>query len=89
MQEPVANYKAFLDTYAGGPSRWATAVIAGKGPGSCSSSFGSAEEATRLEQFVSLVGTNAVMSSICDGDLSIGLTQALGTFKSACGAIIF
>jgi hypothetical protein len=44
--EPVANYKAFLDGYTGGPSRWAAAIIAGMGPGTCSSSFGNAAEAT-------------------------------------------
>ena len=30
----------------------------------------------------------AVMSSICDGDLSIGLSQALTLFQSACGDIL-
>lgn len=89
QMEPVANYKAFLDQYAGGPSRWAAAIIAGKGPGSCSSSFGGAEEATRLIDFKNQIGTNAVMSSICDADLSIGLKDATDLFKSACGAIIF
>lgn len=89
QMEPVANYKMFLDTYAGGPSRWAAAIIAGPGPGSCSSSFGSAAEATRLKEFKSAVGTNAITSSICDGDLSIGLKNALNLFQSACDAIIF
>ena len=88
MMEPVANYVTFLDTYTGHHSRWATAAIAGPGPGSCSSSFGDAQEATRLKQFVSLTGTNGVMASICDGDLSIGLMQALTLFQSACGDII-
>jgi hypothetical protein len=37
---------------------------------------------------VTQTGTNAVMSSICDGDLSIGLMQALTLFQSACGDII-
>jgi len=87
--EPVAGYVSFLDQYTGHRSRWATAVIAGKGPGSCSSSFGNAAEATRLKSFVTQTGTNAVISSICDGDLSIGLGQALDLFDSACGGIIF
>lgn len=88
QMEPVANYKAFLDQYTGGPSRWATAIIAGPGPGTCSSAFGNADEAMRLKEFKNVVGTNAVMSSICDGDLSIGLMQALALFESACGAIL-
>jgi hypothetical protein len=88
MQEPVANYVSFLDGFAGGRPRYAIATIAGKGPGACSSSFGGADEAMRLNQFVSLVGTNAVSASICDGDLSVGLQQALTLFDSACNAII-
>jgi hypothetical protein len=87
--EPVGGYISFLDQYTGHRSRWATAVIAGKGPGSCSSSFGNAAEATRLKEFVTATGANAVISSICDGDLSIGLGQALELFDAACGQIIF
>ena len=88
QMEPVGNYKQFVDTYAGGPSRWAVAIIAGPGPGTCSSSFGGADEATRLKDFKNQVGTNAIFSSICDGDLSIGLKDALELFESACGGII-
>jgi hypothetical protein len=86
--EPVANYVQFLDGFAGNRTRWAAAAIAGKGPGQCSSAFGDADEATRLKDFVTQTGTNATMSSICDGDLSIGLAQALALFESACGGII-
>lgn len=53
-----------------------------------SSSFGNADEATRLKQFVTMTGANGVMASICDGDLSIGLGKALMLFQSACGDII-
>ena len=88
MQEPVDRYVQFLDTYTGHRSRWAVAAIAGPGPGRCSSTFGDADEATRLKQLVGLTGANAKMSSICDGDLSIGLMAALQVFQSACGDII-
>ena len=88
QMEPVANYKTFLDSYTGNPTRWAAAIVAGPGPGSCSSGFGDAEEATRLIQFKQLVGTNAIVSSICDGDLSVSLMQASMLFQSACGGII-
>lgn len=88
MMEPVGNYKAFLDQYTGNPTRWAAAIIAGPGPGTCSSSFGNAQEAKRLIEFKNQVGTNAIMSSICDGDLSVSLAQATMLFESACGAII-
>ena len=32
--------------------------------------------------------TQAVFSSICNGDLTKGLKDALDTFSAACGAII-
>ena len=88
QMENVANYKTFLDGYAGNATRWAAAIVAGPGPGSCSSGFGDADEATRLIQFKGLVGQNAIISSICDGDLSVSLMQASMLFQSACGGII-
>jgi hypothetical protein len=86
--EPVANYVSFLDQFTGNHTRWAVAAIAGMGPGQCSSAFGGADEAKRVKDFVTLTGANAKMSSICDGDLSIGLAEALALFQSACGNII-
>ena len=80
----------FLDQLKGNRTRWAAAAIAGDGD--CSSSFGDAVDATRLKQFVQLANgqgtTQAVFSSICDGDLTIGLKAALDTFQAACGNII-
>lgn len=81
---PIGDSIGFLDNLTGNRSRWAAAVIAGPGPGTCESAFGSAYEATRLKEFVNQAGTNATFSSICDGDLSGGLEQALDTFESAC-----
>lgn len=79
-------YLDFLDGLKGGRGRWATAVIAGTGPGSCMSSFGQAAEAVRMIDFVDRVGTNAVLSSVCDGDLAAALDDALDTFEAACNA---
>ena len=80
----------FLDTTKGNRTRWAAGVIAGQG--NCSSSFGNAADAVRLKQFVDLANgngsTQAVFSSICDGNLQNGLKSALDTFQAACGAII-
>ncbi len=89
QMEPATNYVAFLDTYTGHRSRWAAAAIAGMGPGACTSAFGGADEATRLKDFVTAAGSQARMSSICDGDLSISLQQTLTLFQSACGGVIF
>lgn len=86
--EPVANYVQFLDQFTGNHTRWATAVIAGPGPGDCTSSFGDANEGPRLKDFVQQTGINGQFSSICEGDLSSGLAQALTLFESACGNII-
>ena len=82
----VASYVEMLDSVKGGGtagrSRWATAVIAGATD--CESSFGSAEKANRMIEFVRLAGANAVFSSICAGDLAGALTSALAKFQVAC-----
>jgi hypothetical protein len=82
----VDYYLDYLDNLKGERGRWATAVIAGPGPGTCSSSFGEAYEATRLKEFVSKTGTNAVFSSICEGSLTGALQDALDTFDAACAS---
>jgi hypothetical protein len=82
--EKPESYVAVLDAVKGDRARWATAVIAGKTK--CSSSFGEAAEAKRLGQFVTATGKNAVFSSICDGDLSQALKDALDKFGEACKA---
>ncbi len=80
----------FFDTLKGNRTRWAAGVIAGDG--NCTSGFGDAVDAVRLKEFVELANgngsTQAVFSSICDGDLTLGLKEALDTFQQACGAII-
>ena len=85
-----ADHVQFLDTLKGNRTRWAAGVIAGDG--NCNSSFGNAADGVRLKEFVHLAngnGTNqAVFSSICDGDLTKGLKDALDLFQAACGAII-
>jgi hypothetical protein len=84
QMEAVSSYVGFLDTYTGDRGRWATAVIAGPGPDTCTSDFGSADYASRLKEFTTMTGTNAVFSSICDGDLTTGLADALELFSAAC-----
>ncbi len=76
------EWVSFFDDLKGDRGRWATAVIAG--PTACSSSFGDAAAATRLQQFVSEAGDNAVFSSICEGNLAGALQTALDTFTAAC-----
>ena len=86
-----ADEVAYLDTLKGHRSRWAAGVIAGDG--ACSSAFGEAANGARLKEFVQMANgsgtTQAVFSSICDGDLTIGLKKALDAFQAACGGIIF
>ena len=85
-----ADHVAFLDQLKGHRSRWAAGVIAGDGD--CESAFGKATNAIRLKQFVSAANgngtTQATFSSICDGDLTIGLQKALELFQTACGGVI-
>lgn len=78
---PVAEYVATLDSSVG-VGKWATAVIAG--PTNCKSAFGDAAEAKRLKEFVALAGPNGSFSSICSGDLTTAIQNALGTFDGAC-----
>lgn len=82
QMETVSTYIDFLDTLTGARGRWAVAVIAGETD--CTSDFGGAEEAVRLKEFVTQAGANAVLSSICEADLSVGLQAALDTFDTAC-----
>ena len=79
---PLEDYVSALDAVKGGRERWTGAVIAG--PTSCSSAFGSAKEAARLKQFVAESGGNVTFSSICLGDLTSALENALASFDAAC-----
>jgi hypothetical protein len=85
-----ADLAAFLDQVKGNRTRWAAGVIAGEG--NCSSGFGNAADGVRLKEFVNQANSGgyqqAVFSSICDGDLTIGLQKALDLFQAACGQII-
>lgn len=84
QMEPVNNYVAFLDQYTGDRGRWAAAAIAGPGPDRCTSDFGDADYAQRLDEFVTQTGENGVLTSICSGDLTTGLADALALFSAAC-----
>lgn len=84
MLDPVDDYVQGFDRVTGDRSRWAVSVIAGD-----SMCGESAQNAQRLQQFVSQVGTNATFSSICQGDLSEALEDALNTFTFACDAVVF
>jgi hypothetical protein len=81
---PIATLIEGFDAVKGGRARWATAVIAGSEAPTCSSQFGDAAYAARLLEFVQQTGENAVFSSICEGDLSKALEDALSTFALAC-----
>lgn len=80
--QPVSKYLDMLDKAKQGRGRWAAAVIAGER--ACKSQFGDALEAKRLKDFVSKTGKNGVFSSICAGDLTQALRDALNTFTGAC-----
>ena len=40
-----------------------------------------------MQEFVGQTGDTAVFSSICEGDLSTALSDALDTFTAACEAL--
>lgn len=79
---PPDSTVEFLDELKGKRGRWAAAVVAGESD--CTSTFGDALQANKLQEFVSLAGDNAVFSSICSGDLASPLQSALDTFDAAC-----
>lgn len=81
---PVADFVDSFDTVKKGRTQWATAVIAGAMAPQCVSVFGNAAYAARLQEFITETGKNAVFSSICNGDLSGSLNDALKTFTAAC-----
>ncbi len=64
-------------------------MFSGGNAPTCSSRFGSAVFAARLQAFVEQAGRNAVFSSICEGDLSAGLDAALDTFSDSCEFLLF
>jgi hypothetical protein len=79
---PAAT-KAALDAFAGGEERYVAVTIAGPGPGSCDSDFGSAIEASVLAEFTDMV-PNGFFGDICDGDLSLSLAEALELITVSC-----
>jgi len=80
--EPLTRFLDVLDGIKGSRGRWAVAVTAGET--SCTSAFGDATAAPRLQEFVRLAGPNAVFSSICEGNLVSALDDAFNTFEIAC-----
>ena len=83
LARPMADYPPAFDKVKGDRGRWAASVIAG--PNACSSpGLGNAAEAKRLKGFITDVGKNGVFSSICTGDLTTGLSEALAKFDQAC-----
>ncbi len=80
----VGDTISFLDELKGNPGRWALAAIAGPGPETCSSSFGDAIPAHRLLDLVDRKQPRASFSSLCQGDLTGALADALATFDEAC-----
>lgn len=86
LKRPMAEYPGAFDKVKGNErGKWAAAMIAGPGPGTCKSDgLGNAAEAVRLKSFIASVGKNGIFASICEGDLTKGLTAALNTFTQAC-----
>jgi hypothetical protein len=85
---PVADFVKGFDSARGGRGNWASAVIAGDKMEGCESAFGEANYGERLVDFVSQTGPNAVLGSICQGDLAGELDKALNVFASACETFV-
>jgi hypothetical protein len=81
---PISSFLKSFDEVKGGRTHWTAAVIAGPVAPSCTSRFGAAVFAGRLLAFDEAAQGNVVFSSICTGDLSTGLSDALYGFVTAC-----
>jgi hypothetical protein len=80
----LPHYLSFLDSLKGNRMRWASAIVAGTEQDSCSSTFGDAAEAVRMLDFADQAGDNTIVSSICEGDLTVALAEAVEKFEEAC-----
>ncbi|MCP4675016.1 MAG: hypothetical protein GY854_05825 [Deltaproteobacteria bacterium] len=74
--------KDFLDVLTGGTGRYVVVGIAG--PNACSSPFGDALNAKRVQKLVSLCADYGFFGNICAGDLWVSLQDALEVMKTAC-----
>ena len=79
---PVEDYYNFFNDLYQGKERWAAIVVAG--PVDCSSGFGDAIAAVRMQRFIDMVGNNGVFADICSGDLAQGLQEGLEKMMVAC-----
>jgi len=76
------DIKDFLDQLTGGEGRYVVVGIGG--PKACSSDFGSAIKARRLQNLVNLCGDYGVFGDICQGDLWYSLEEALEVMTLTC-----
>lgn len=80
---------AALDELKGEREKWALAVIAGTENPTCSSEgLGSAGYSERLIDLAEKTGENAVVDSICQGDLATPLQGAMENFGVACEQLL-
>lgn len=76
------DIKTFLDGLTGGEGRYVLVGIGG--PTDCSSDFGSAIKARRLQNLIELTGKFGFFGDICQGDLWYSLEQALEVMTLTC-----
>jgi hypothetical protein len=81
---PVGTFVSAFDALKGSRTAWSATVIAGDTAPMCSTGFGNALFAARLLDFVAKAQGSGVFSSICQGDLSASLDDALSAFAAAC-----
>jgi hypothetical protein len=84
---PVGDFVSTFDHVKGARLDWQAAVIAGGTAPRCTSSFGEAVFAARLQDFVSTAQGSGVFSSICAGDLSVALKDSISAFDQGCNLI--
>jgi len=81
-----AGAKAGLDAFTQGEERYVLVTVAGPQNMGCTSAFGDAAAAPRLNELTSSV-PNGLMGDICDGDLTQALQDALELITFSCDTL--
>jgi hypothetical protein len=81
-----AGAKADLDAFTQGEERYVLVTVAGPQNMGCTSAFGDASPAPRLNELTTSV-PNGLMGDICQGDLTQALQEALALITFSCDTL--
>jgi hypothetical protein len=79
--------KMFLDDISDGPGRYVVVGVAGQGPDQCDSGLGAALWGKRIQELISLLGSNGTFGDICKGDVWKALEKGLEVMQVSCDGL--